>query len=162
MDTHSIKYTSPFSEAKNQIDKLFCLVSDTYNDIIYLDLKDIKLEKDKWLAIPENLGRKIHATALTETENTSSLIAYYEPYGFMKPHNHAYYETIKVLEGSLIDKITDKVYNQGDIVIFDKGQKHHMCNNTSSPTYVYAKLSNSLEDVKIDEPITLYKYKTNE
>jgi len=103
--------------------------------------EEIMFIKDHWEILPKNLANNVKIMALNFNNEIKLLLTSYKPNGYIKSYSHhSEYEYGTILNGSLIDKISGKVYKTGEKYKFKPNQLHYL-QSKKSGCLVYSALT---------------------
>lgn len=144
------KEKSELCSVREKIDKAYCLTSTVKMDFIAMGIKDVELQKNKWVELPNTVARKVRVMGLNiNSDNYISVLVHYLPYGYIKPHFHEeMHETIEVLEGKVRNIVTGETYTEGDVIFIPKEDKHHIVGEEGGEVYMYVKFSPNKRNIR--------------
>jgi quercetin dioxygenase-like cupin family protein len=105
---------------------------------------------------------EVHAHGLVDdkmSEQTRLLLVKFSPGGRTRWHTHSFEQALVIVDGKGIvasEKHGERVVQPGDVVVFDKEEKHwHGATNTTGMSHIAVNLAGSgqiLEDSEIQTP----------
>ena len=123
---------------------------------------EIMFIKNCWEVLPKNMGIGVKIMLLSLNDKVKTYLVSYKSKGYIKPHKHVTeYEIGEILEGSLYDSLTGKIYESGEVYKISPNENHRLqslgdgclvhSTLTTKDDYKYKKLKlkyvNSLKSV---------------
>lgn len=88
---------------------------------------EIMFIKDKWEKLPNKIAKGVKIMALNFNGELKILVTEYNANAYIMPHKHLIeYEIGTVVQGSITNRLTGVVYNEGDIYKFSPNEVHYL------------------------------------
>lgn len=140
---------STYAEAISSLKHVEESISKISTSIMNVDSSDFNVVKNTWVDLPEDMSYGVSVMGLHIGEDYTSLIGYYTPHAYVKPHQHKKeWEIVKILEGEAYDKANDIRLTKGDVYIIPKNKTHNII-TLGKECYLYALFTTDKKFLKI-------------
>jgi len=144
-----IKGNDTYAEAVSSLIRVENAIAKISASITNIESSEFNVIKNQWVDLPEHMSSGVSVMGLHIDKDYTSLLGYYMPNSFVKPHQHkTEWEIVKILEGTAYDKTNDILLTKGDVYIIPRNKIHNII-TLDKECYLYALFTSDKKYLKI-------------